>query len=81
MHRCAVMALLAAAATEVSIDTTRASQIALVHDIGEAIVGDFTPHDKIAKDEKARLEEVEPSFPILCVHFCKRACCIRRRQR
>ena len=26
--------------------------MALIHDIGEGIVGDFTPYDKITKEEK-----------------------------
>ena len=31
-------------------------RLALVHDIGEAYVGDITPHDRVEKSEKTRLE-------------------------
>ena len=35
---------------------THCVQMALVHDIAEALVGDLTPHDGVAKTEKHRLE-------------------------
>lgn len=31
-------------------------EMALVHDVGESIIGDFTPNCKITREEKARLE-------------------------
>ena len=34
------------------IDQIKCLQMALIHDIGEGIVGDFTPYDKITKEEK-----------------------------
>ncbi|GAM17632.1 hypothetical protein SAMD00019534_008070 [Acytostelium subglobosum LB1] len=39
------------------IDRTKCIKMALVHDLGESIVGDFTPYDKISKEEKFKLEQ------------------------
>ena len=50
------MALLGLIATSTSLDTTRLIKLAIVHDIAEAIVGDITPHDGVAADEKHRRE-------------------------
>lgn len=38
------------------IDVSRAMKMALVHDLGESIVGDITPMDGIDKEEKHRRE-------------------------
>jgi len=38
------------------IDKAKCSQIALVHDIAESLVGDITPFDKVDKHEKHRRE-------------------------
>lgn len=35
----------------------RAGLVALVHDLGEVIVGDYTPYDKITKEQKHQLEK------------------------
>eukprot|EP01132_Coremiostelium_polycephalum_P010957 gene10957-13424_t len=40
-----------------SIDKVKCMKMALVHDLGESLVGDFTPDDKITKDEKYTLEK------------------------
>lgn len=37
-------------------NSTFGAEVMQFHDIGEAIIGDFTPHDDISKDEKGRLE-------------------------
>ncbi|MEX0943199.1 MAG: HD domain-containing protein [Pseudomonadales bacterium] len=39
-----------------NLDPLRVLKLALIHDIGEAYVGDITPHDNIEPDEKVRLE-------------------------
>ncbi|EFA83056.1 HD domain-containing protein 2 [Heterostelium album PN500] len=39
------------------IDRMKCMKMALVHDLGESLVGDFTPHDKITKEEKFNLEQ------------------------
>lgn len=36
--------------------------MALVHDLGEAIVGDITPNDPISKEEKQRMEKVGNAY-------------------
>jgi putative hydrolase of HD superfamily len=39
-----------------TIDKSRLVKMAIVHDLAEAIVGDFTPFDNISNEEKHRLE-------------------------
>lgn len=34
----------------------RCIRMAIVHDVAESIVGDITPHCKVSKEEKARME-------------------------
>ncbi|PVU94308.1 hypothetical protein BB561_002650 [Smittium simulii] len=53
MYRMGIMAM---AIDDPSIDTNRAVQIAIVHDIAEAVVGDITPYDNVSKHEKYQLE-------------------------
>ncbi|KAF4456344.1 OPT family small oligopeptide transporter [Fusarium austroafricanum] len=43
--------------SSLGVDLARVSQMTLVHDIGEVLVGDITPHDKVPKMEKRRREE------------------------
>jgi len=38
------------------LDALTVLQMALLHDLGEAIAGDFTPQDRISSDEKHRRE-------------------------
>ena len=43
-----------------SLDINRTVRIALVHDIGEALIGDITPHCGVSEEDKQNLEaEVE----------------------
>ena len=56
MFRMAQMAFLCDASNE-SVRKNRVFKIALVHDLGEAIVGDITPHDGVAETDKHRMEE------------------------
>ena len=53
--RVALMALVGAEGTS-GLDTARAVQIALVHDLAEAIVGDIAPGDGVPAEEKHRRE-------------------------
>jgi len=43
--------------TNGSIDVGKCIQLAVVHDLAEAIVGDIAPADNVSKAEKARMEE------------------------
>lgn len=38
------------------LDIAKCSQMALIHDMAESLVGDITPVDNVAKDEKSRRE-------------------------
>ncbi|KAI6232065.1 5'-deoxynucleotidase HDDC2 [Aphelenchoides besseyi] len=55
MHRMALLAM--TLQQDGNVDAVRCIKIALVHDIGEAIVGDITPRCGISNDEKFRLED------------------------
>ncbi|KRX39869.1 HD domain-containing protein 2 [Trichinella murrelli] len=39
------------------LDTSRCMKMALVHDLGESIIGDITPFDNISAEEKQKREE------------------------
>lgn len=41
--------------------------MALVHDLGESVVGDITPHCGVSKEEKHKREKVECSMRVLWV--------------
>ena len=46
----------------------RALQVALVHDLAEAVVGDITPDQGVSEDDKHARERVRPhSFVVCCV--------------
>ena len=55
MYRMSLMAMVAAR-TMPDLDQARCVNLALVHDLAEALVGDITPHDPVTKEEKARME-------------------------
>eukprot|EP00983_Pelagomonas_calceolata_P125727 1161231-Pelagomonas_calceolata.AAC.6 len=44
-------------AGDAGVDQNRCIKMAIVHDVAEAIVGDITPHCKVSKEEKKRMEE------------------------
>ena len=46
-HSCRIAMLTMALKFVEKIDQRKCLEMALIHDIGEGIVGDFTPHDKI----------------------------------
>ncbi|XP_015118719.1 HD domain-containing protein 2 isoform X2 [Diachasma alloeum] len=55
MYRMAVLALLVD--TKENINKTKVMEMALVHDLAEAIVGDITPHCGVSVEEKHRRED------------------------
>lgn len=52
----ALLALLLVDTYSLNLDKTKVMQMALIHDLGEVYAGDFTPSDKIDKQEKYQLE-------------------------
>eukprot|EP00128_Syssomonas_multiformis_P001169 Colp12_sorted_trinity150504_noHs@8867 len=54
MHRMATMAFLC---EDPTLDKTRITKIALVHDLAESVVGDITPHCGVSEDDKHAREE------------------------
>lgn len=50
------MSLMAMTAPQAGVNNTHAMELALVHDLAEAIVGDITPLDGVSKEDKHRLE-------------------------
>ena len=55
-HGVALLAVLAGQETG-ALDTGKLTQMAVVHDISEAVVGDLTPHDGVSPEEKAKRED------------------------
>lgn len=55
--RLALLALVLAPRTDPPVDVQRCVAMALVHDLAESIVGDITPYDGVAAEEKRRREE------------------------
>jgi len=53
----AILSMIVAEEYFPDLDIAKVMKIALTHEIGEIIVGDITPHDKISKEEKHKLEE------------------------
>lgn len=51
------MALLAMTLDPSRLDVVRCVKMALVHDVGEALVGDITPRCGVSEEEKFRLED------------------------
>ena len=51
------MAILSMAMNNPEVDKTRCVFMALVHDLGEGIAGDITPHCGISEEKKFELEE------------------------
>lgn len=55
-YRVALLALVLGGKGEPGLDRERCVAMALVHDLGESIVGDITPYDGVAPEEKRRRE-------------------------
>lgn len=56
MYRMAILSLLSE--EDDQLDIGKCMQMAVVHDLAEASVGDITPFDGISKQDKQKLEEV-----------------------
>lgn len=56
MYRMAMLSLLSE--EDEDLDIGKCVQLAVVHDLAEASVGDITPFDGITKEAKQKLEEV-----------------------
>ena len=54
----ALLALILPNAAGLSVNRDRCVALALVHDLAESIVGDITPHDNVAAEEKSRRERL-----------------------
>lgn len=52
----ALLALTIIEENKLDLDTLKCMKMAIVHDLGEVYLGDFTPYDNITKTEKHRLE-------------------------
>lgn len=62
------MAMLAMTLQDDDIDHMKCVQMALVHDLGEAIAGDITPHCGVSDEVKFQLEE-KVSIKIVYFHL------------
>lgn len=56
MYRMAVLAMILAEEVK-NVDIIKCIKMALIHDIGEAIVGDITPKCGYSNESKFKLEE------------------------
>lgn len=54
-YMCALLTYMFADESGVNVD--KAIKMALVHDLGESITGDITPHDEIPTEQKHQLEQ------------------------
>ena len=52
----ALLALTIIEENQLNLDTLKCMKMAIVHDLGEVYLGDFTPYDNITKTEKHRQE-------------------------
>jgi putative hydrolase of HD superfamily len=62
MYRMAIITMLAPPSLASKLDLNRCTKMALVHDMGEALVGDITPVDGVSKEEKSRRETLSMDF-------------------
>eukprot|EP00871_Galdieria_phlegrea_P003275 jgi/Galph1/3949/GphlegSOOS_G2640.1 len=51
------MAMICLTVTDENLDRNKLVKLALVHDLGEALIGDITPQDGVSAEEKFRLED------------------------
>lgn len=56
MYRMSIMTMFAPPSLSSQLNMTRCVKMALVHDMAESIVGDFTPRSGISKTEKMKRE-------------------------
>ncbi|KAI4163287.1 MAG: hypothetical protein LQ342_003022 [Letrouitia transgressa] len=62
MYRMSILTLLAPEPLRSKLDVPRCTLLALVHDMGESLVGDITPMDRVPKPEKHRREAEAMGF-------------------
>ncbi|KAI9054420.1 hypothetical protein LZ554_001582 [Drepanopeziza brunnea f. sp. 'monogermtubi'] len=62
MYRMSIMTMLAPASLTAKLNIPHCTKMALVHDIAEALVGDITPVDGVAKPEKSRRESTTMDY-------------------
>ncbi|KAL2356533.1 HD domain-containing protein [Cryomyces antarcticus] len=62
MYRMSILTMLAPASLTSRLNIPRCTQMALVHDMAESLVGDITPVDGVLKAEKSRRETATMSY-------------------
>ncbi|CAG8974197.1 hypothetical protein HYALB_00007360 [Hymenoscyphus albidus] len=62
MYRMALITMVAPASLSSKLNIPHCTKMALVHDIAEALVGDITPVDGVAKSEKNRRESTTMDY-------------------
>ncbi|KAF2725739.1 hypothetical protein K431DRAFT_280452 [Polychaeton citri CBS 116435] len=62
MYRMSIITMLCPPQLASKLDLARCTKMALVHDMAEALVGDITPVDGVAKEEKSRREATTMDF-------------------
>lgn len=62
MYRMSIITMLCPPSLASKLDIPRCTKMALVHDMGESLVGDITPVDGVSKPEKSRRERETMHF-------------------
>ena len=62
MYRMSLITLFAPPSLAIKINIPLCTKMALIHDMAEALVGDITPVDGVAKSEKSRREETTMDY-------------------
>jgi putative hydrolase of HD superfamily len=62
MYRMSLITMFAPPSLASKLDISRCTKLALVHDMAEALVGDITPVDGVAKPEKNRRESTTMDY-------------------
>ncbi|RDL38897.1 Uncharacterized protein BP5553_03237 [Venustampulla echinocandica] len=62
MYRMAMITMFAPPSLSARLNIPRCTQMALIHDMAEALVGDITPVDGVPKDEKNRRESTTMDY-------------------
>ncbi|KAF1942126.1 HD domain-containing protein [Clathrospora elynae] len=62
MYRMSIITMMAPSSISATLDILRCCQMALIHDMAEALVGDLTPVDPVSKEEKSRRESTTMDY-------------------
>jgi putative hydrolase of HD superfamily len=62
MYRMSIITMLAPPPLRARLDLSRCTNMALIHDMAEALVGDITPVDNVPKVEKSRRERTTMEY-------------------